>query len=105
MPLVVADETDDVNIAVGNHARKPLCLTKECVIAAGEILSTMNPSADPCHDFFDYVCGNIKHKEPFEDMTRTMSFESLRRQNNYILHTVLKEMPTKDGKLLSCILL
>ena len=58
----------------------------------------MNQSADPCEDFHNYVCGNFQMThEPFEDMTRTMSFEMLRRENNFILHNVLKKMSKSTG--------
>lgn len=58
----------------------------------------MNQKVDPCEDFYGYVCGKFdQNYEPFEDMTRSMSFEILRRRNNYALHKLVKKMPAKSG--------
>ena len=35
----------------------PICLDPECVIASGDILDAMDQTADPCTDFYRYVCG------------------------------------------------
>jgi len=78
--------------------KKALCLDNECVVAAGKMISMMNQSADPCDDFYNYVCGNFKMTyEPFEDMTRSMSFEILRRENRFLIHNVLLKMGKNSG--------
>ncbi|XP_063409498.1 neprilysin-4-like [Mytilus trossulus] len=35
-----------------------ICMTRDCVKAAARILQGMNPSANPCDDFYEYACGN-----------------------------------------------
>eukprot|EP00112_Aurelia_sp_Birch-Aquarium-sp1_P007550 Seg1823.4 transcript_id=Seg1823.4/GoldUCD/mRNA.D3Y31 product="Endothelin-converting enzyme 2" protein_id=Seg1823.4/GoldUCD/D3Y31 len=80
------------------YQKKNLCLTSTCVQTAGDILMKMNQKVDPCEDFYGYVCGKFdQNYEPFEDMTRSMSFEILRRRNNYALHKLVKKMPAKSG--------
>ena len=82
-----------------NRNRRRLCLSEECVVAAGKMISIMKKSVDPCEDFYEHVCGNFEKKhEPFEDVTRTMSFEMLRRENQFLLHNKLKKMPENSGK-------
>ena len=66
------------------------------------MISMMNQSADPCDDFYNYVCGNFKMTyEPFEDMTRSMSFEILRRENRFLIHNVLLKMGKNYGMSMS----
>ena len=96
----IEKEHDDFRVKDSSSKGRALCLDKECVVAAGRMISMMNQSADPCEDFYDYACGNFKMThEPFEDMTRTMSFEMLRRENTFILHNVLRKMPKSTGML------
>ena len=60
----------------------------------------MNQKVDPCEDFYGYVCGKFdQNYEPYEDMTRSMSFEILRRHNNYAMHKLVQKMPAKNGEL------
>ena len=43
-----------------------ICLSPQCVQTASYLLSAMDPSAQPCQDFFQYACGswNRKHFIP-----------------------------------------
>ncbi|CAN8016172.1 unnamed protein product, partial [Ixodes persulcatus] len=45
---------------LGEHCRS-VCITEACVKAAATILRNMDPSVDPCTDFYNYACGSWKH--------------------------------------------
>ncbi|XP_065344270.1 endothelin-converting enzyme homolog [Cloeon dipterum] len=34
-----------------------VCMTDKCIISASRIISSMNSSVDPCHDFYRFACG------------------------------------------------
>jgi len=40
------------------------CSTPECVVAAGEIISSMDRSADPCTEFPRFTCGGWQQEHP-----------------------------------------
>ncbi|KAE9411806.1 hypothetical protein Angca_007964, partial [Angiostrongylus cantonensis] len=33
------------------------CTTQQCVLTAAHVLSKMDPTIDPCVDFYNYACG------------------------------------------------
>ncbi|XP_071446832.1 neprilysin-1-like [Hetaerina americana] len=74
------------------YGSNDVCLTEECVKTAASLLSAMDFSADPCHDFFQFACGtwNKKHVIP-EDRSSISTFEVLADQLQVILKGVLEE--------------
>uniref|UniRef100_A0A672V6M8 Membrane metalloendopeptidase like 1 n=1 Tax=Strigops habroptila TaxID=2489341 RepID=A0A672V6M8_STRHB len=68
-------------------ARSPLiCTTPGCVTAAARIIQNMDPTADPCKDFYQYACGGWlnRHIIP-ETSSRYSIFDILRDELEIIL--------------------
>ncbi|KAL3861753.1 hypothetical protein ACJMK2_007776 [Sinanodonta woodiana] len=67
------------NITVERTQGKlPVCLTQHCVVTAAHLLSSMDQSADPCENFFQFACGNWNKNNPIpEDKASFNTFEKL----------------------------
>jgi len=44
------------------------CTTSSCQDDATQLINAMDPSVDPCQDFFQYACGGFHAKNPGKDM-------------------------------------
>ena len=42
-----------------------MCTTEECVKGSAYITNKMDPSVDPCVDFYSFSCGNWEKMTPF----------------------------------------
>ncbi|XP_077747651.1 membrane metallo-endopeptidase-like 1 isoform X4 [Canis aureus] len=74
-----------------------ICTTPGCVIAASRILQNMDPSREPCEDFYQYACGGWlrRHVIP-ETNSRYSVFDILRDELEVILKGVLENATTQD---------
>ncbi|XP_027621230.1 membrane metallo-endopeptidase-like 1 isoform X3 [Tupaia chinensis] len=75
-----------------------VCTTPGCVMAAAaRILRNMDPSQEPCDDFYQYACGGWlqRHVIP-ETNSRYSVFDILRDELEVILKAVLENSTTED---------
>ena len=46
-------ETNDSNCRCSEN----VCLSEDCILAASTVLSSLDRTADPCEDFYQFACG------------------------------------------------
>ncbi|XP_023555294.1 membrane metallo-endopeptidase-like 1 isoform X4 [Octodon degus] len=73
------------------------CTSPGCVVAAARILQNMDPSTEPCNDFYQYACGGWlrRHVIP-ETSSRYSIFDVLRDELEVILKGVLENSTAKS---------
>ncbi|KAM4704262.1 membrane metallo-endopeptidase-like 1 [Rhinophrynus dorsalis] len=78
--------------------KESVCTTTGCVTAAARIIQNMDPTIEPCTDFYQYACGGWlnKHVVP-ETNIRYSIFDVLRDEMEIILKGLL-EMPDQEDR-------
>ena len=51
-----------------------LCLSEECILAASTVLSSLDRTADPCEDFYQFACGGWIQKSVSSNTDRSDLF-------------------------------
>lgn len=73
-----------------------LCWSKECLHAASDLLNSIDPSIDPCEDFYQYACGGWMRKNPRPVTSpRWDQFEKTDAENNQLIEMLLKDREVK----------
>uniref|UniRef100_A0A2K5C286 Membrane metalloendopeptidase like 1 n=1 Tax=Aotus nancymaae TaxID=37293 RepID=A0A2K5C286_AOTNA len=68
-----------------------VCTTPGCVMAAARILQNMDPTTEPCDDFYQFACGGwLRHHVIPETSSRYSIFDILRDELEVILKAVLE---------------
>uniref|UniRef100_A0A8C0QCP9 Endothelin-converting enzyme 1 n=1 Tax=Canis lupus familiaris TaxID=9615 RepID=A0A8C0QCP9_CANLF len=69
----------------------PVCLSEACISVTSSILSSMDPTVDPCQDFFTYACGGWIKANPVPDgHSRWGTFSNLWEHNQAIIKHLLE---------------
>ena len=72
---VIALASSRGTAASSNNNTGDVCTTLECVTIAAQIASYMNTSADPCTDFYNYVCSSWVANNPIpSDLAQLSQF-------------------------------
>ncbi|XP_046983494.1 neprilysin-2-like isoform X1 [Schistocerca americana] len=79
----------------GADSFQDVCLTPGCVRAASEVLDKMDPSADPCDDFYQYACGNyLRTTNIPDDKSKVSTFSAL---NDRLLEKLRAAIEEEEG--------
>lgn len=82
-----------------------LCFTSGCITAASNILSSIDQSTEPCHDFYQFACGNfIKNSYIPDDKLTVDTFTTLADQIDIQLRTIIEgEIAPKESNVFALV--
>ncbi|KAI0050896.1 Metalloprotease [Auriscalpium vulgare] len=71
-------------------SQEEACLTPKCVVLSAAILSSLDPSQDPCENFYEYATGGWRKSHPLpSDKGRFGSFNALFQENQDIVRQIM----------------
>ncbi|XP_076240019.1 uncharacterized protein LOC143182696 [Calliopsis andreniformis] len=84
----------DETVTERSKDERSLCETKQCKNLAKILTESMNVTADPCEDFYEYACGNWKIHNPLPDGENRWN---LLRKSQKIVDNRLLEILEQDS--------
>ncbi|XP_022090192.1 membrane metallo-endopeptidase-like 1 [Acanthaster planci] len=91
----IANELDELKATSKPTQPVPLCTTKQCYDSAYVYLSSMDPSKNPCENFFEYACGGWMERYTVpDDQTSISAFTLLRDDLTDKLKALFEQSPT-----------
>ena len=76
------------------HTIPELCLTEDCIMASATILGSLDKSANPCQNFYQFACGGWMQKALRAPADR---FEAIDKLNQNLIFKILDEsLPSSD---------
>lgn len=76
-----------------------ICLTPGCIHTASHILENMDPSVEPCDDFYQFACGKfVKRTNIPDDKASITSFSIISDELQEQLRTMIEEPVQKNEK-------
>ena len=73
------------------------CNTPGCITAAHTLIQNMDPSADPCEDFYQYACGGFEERVRIpDDQSSRSQFAIIDDELEEQLRDILEANDTRD---------
>ncbi|KAG6854921.1 hypothetical protein C0991_009744 [Blastosporella zonata] len=71
--------------------KEETCLTPQCILLSGSIISSLDTSQDPCENFYDFATGGWLRAHPLPaDKGSFGNFEALAQQNRQVIQRILE---------------
>ncbi|CAH1980231.1 unnamed protein product [Acanthoscelides obtectus] len=84
--------------APSTNDKEKICLSRGCVHTASKVLEYMDPTVDPCDDFYQFTCGNfLKSTIIPDDKSSVTSFSIISDALQEQLRAMIEE-PIKPGE-------
>jgi membrane metallo-endopeptidase-like protein 1 len=78
--------------ALPEESKNEVCLTPGCIHTASTVLKYMDPTVDPCDDFYQFTCGNfLKTTNIPDDKSSVTSFSLISDSLQEQLRTMIEE--------------
>ncbi|XP_047476356.1 uncharacterized protein LOC125030368 [Penaeus chinensis] len=82
-----------------------MCLTEECIHASSSILKAMDPTVDPCDDFYTYACGGWIEENAYrtglEELFYGVNHNGLPEKIDLTISELIKRRIPMDSSLLN----
>nr|CAG4648509.1 EOG090X01U4 [Polyphemus pediculus] len=95
-PSAAAFTQSSSDLAEQSNKEDPICDTPGCVLAAADLLKSMDKTVDPCQDFYQFACGGFEKSNTIpDDQSSVTTFSLISDQVTEQLRTLV-EKPIKE---------
>uniref|UniRef100_A0A224X7X4 Putative m13 family peptidase n=1 Tax=Panstrongylus lignarius TaxID=156445 RepID=A0A224X7X4_9HEMI len=78
-------------IQQGKTAEEDICFSEECIHTASYLLESMDLSAEPCDDFYQFACGKFRKQTIPDDKESLSTFTTIAEVVKTQLRTIVSE--------------